>query len=135
MSVYYSDSCTDYADNILVVEWSQQVWEGHLKKHPQLIDMKNASSMIHSAVGDPSVVMEGTLPGGGSELIVIYYREVRSHQIFVTYIKVVSGVDGNRRYIKTVFEERAPADLVIQEKKYPKDFKEIWRTSNKITIL
>lgn len=131
MPAFYTDSFTDYNGRHLMVEWSEPVWTGHLKKHPELKNQENASVLVRSAVEDPSVVMEGTRPGS-SELTVVYYREVGRHQHFVTYIKVVSGIRGSRRYIKTVFEETAPLDLVIQEKKYPKEFKETWRGNTNI---
>jgi hypothetical protein len=131
MSAYYSDSFTDYADRILSVRWSEEVWVGHLQKHPQLRDTANASLMIRSTVEEPSVVLEGTRPGD-SEFTVVYYREVSRHQHFATCIKVVCGVNGKRRYVKTVFEETAPFDLVIQEKRYPQDFKEICRNQTNI---
>ncbi len=131
MSAYYSDSFTDYADSGLSVSWSEEVWIAHLRKHPQLRDTINASFMIRSTVKEPSVVLEGTKPGD-SEFTMVYYREIGYHQHFARYIKVVCGVDGKRRYVKTVFEETAPFDLVIQEKKYPQDFKEICRNQTNI---
>lgn len=131
MTNYYLNSFVDFRDRKISVDWSEKVWLGHLKKHPQLIDHKNCSNMIESTVKSPNVIMEGSRPGN-SEAITVYYRELHRHQHFITYIKVVCCLHSNNLYVKTIYEETAPMDLVIQEKKYPNNFKEIWRTETNI---
>lgn len=123
MSIYYSDTFVDYRGREIKVEWSEKLWLGHLNKH-LLIDPKNCSNMIESTVKDPHVLIEGSRPGD-KESAAIYYQELREYQNFITYIKVVCGIR-NGMYVKTVYQEAAPADLVIQEKKYPSDFKITW---------
>ena len=131
MPTYYSSSFVDHLGRKIVVEWTEKLWSGHLRKHPQLIDQEHCSDMLELALKDPHVVVEGCKPGN-SERTTVYYHELRRHQHFITYIKAVCGIAGNRMYVKTVFEETAPADLVIQEKRYPENFKETWRIQTNI---
>jgi hypothetical protein len=126
----YSASFVDYQKRIIKVDWSEKVWLDHLKKH-QLIDPQYCSNMIDSTVKNPHIVLEGSRPGD-KEATAIYYREEREYQNFITYTKVVCGIVRNKLYVKTVYIETAPADLVIQEKKYPNNFKETWRTKTHI---
>lgn len=129
MSSYYSEKFVDYLGRQIIIEWSEKTWTHHLKKH-LLVDRKNCSSMIESTVKNPHIVMEGARPGD-SESTAIYYQELREHQNFITYAKVVCGIRKDL-YVKTVYIEKAPADLVVQERKYPDNFKEIWRTKTNI---
>jgi hypothetical protein len=131
MSNHLTAEFVDYRGQKIKMDWSENVWRGHLKKHPQLIDRKNCSDMIESTVKKPHVVMEGSRPGN-SETNAIYYQELRRYQHFITYSKVVCCIRNKNLYVKTVYEETAPLDLVIQEKKYPQNFKEIWRTETNI---
>src|SRR3989344_7730990 len=128
MAAFYSDSFQDYGGRLVQVAWSEETWLYHLGKHPELKDFVHASVLIAEAVAGPSVVLDGAQPGIGQPTRV-YYREIRRHQHFLWYVKVVCGTDREPSYVKTVFEESKPAYLVIQEKKYP-EFKEIWRADN-----
>jgi hypothetical protein len=125
----YRDSFTDYAERIVEVEWTEELWDKHLNKHSELVDHKTASLLIKNAVEDPSIVMEGVRPGG-KEQTTIYYKELKLHQHFVTFTKVVCLTLGKLR-VKTVFNETSPMGNVVRERGYP-SFKEIWRTKTNI---
>ena len=123
---YYRDNFTDYKNARIVVDWTQKLWNNHVRKHPEIKDLSHTSTLIRDALSKPSLVVEGQKPGDG-ELIVCYYKEHKRHGNDVYYTKVVIGCNKKRLYVKTVFARWTRYDIAVQEKKY--NFKEIFRDS------
>jgi len=126
MMEYYEDTFTDYDNKKVIVCWTERLWNKHLRKH-QLKDFRHTSFLISEALLKPSLVLRGMKPDQKRELIQCYYQEHKRHQSDVYFTKIVTGCDRSPFYVKTAFVQWMFCDLVVQEKRYPEDFKEIWR--------
>lgn len=124
--IYYSDSFTDYEGGAVVVGWTQEVWESHLNKHPEITSREQTSNLIRKALSSPSLVMDGKRDGDGEVRTRCYYKEHKRDRSYVYFTKVVVGCDRSLFYVKTVFVQWLFSDIVVQEKRY-NNFKEIWR--------
>ena len=123
---YYRDSFKDYERRKIDVHWTEEVWEEHLRKHPELIDREHTSILIREVITEPDIVMEGKRD---DEVTLCYYKQISWHQGFIKYIKVVIGCERTHYYVKSIFQREALIEFAIQEKKY-NQFKEIWRSQN-----
>lgn len=127
---YYSDKFSDYQKEVILVNWSKETWEYHLNKH-QLQNFRHASEMIKEVLLCPSIVMHGSRTvDGKNEETFCYYKEHRKINDFIDYTKVVVGCGAENKYVKSVFRKTAVHYLVVQERKYPDDFNEIWKSPN-----
>ena len=120
----YQDDFCDYDKRKIRVDWSNKLWDKHLRKHPELSNQKNTSKLILESISKPSIVLTGKRPGDG-ETLICYYKECKRCKSDVYYIKTVAGCNNNPHYIKTVFMSWSLYALAIQERKY--NFKEIFR--------
>lgn len=127
--LYYLDDFFDYESKKICIKWTKRLWEIHLKKHPELINIKNTSKLIRVAVLKPSLVMVGINPDKRGEVLHCYYQELKRHQQFITFTKVVVGCQKENYYVKSVMQKSALNYLVVKEKKYP-NFEEIWKNQN-----
>ena len=124
--IYYSDSFTDYEGEAVAVSWTQEVWESHLNKHPEITSPEWASNLIKETLSSPSLVMDGKRDGDGEVRTRCYCKEHKRDGSYLYFTKVVTGCDRSPFYIKTVFVQWLFHGIVVQEKKY-NNFKEVWR--------
>lgn len=117
-----------WGDNIELL-WNEDKWEYHLRRHPQLQTPSNLNKLIEAAILEPSIVMEGIEHEGtkNEEKKRHYYKEHGRDQNYIFYTKVTVGCGKSSWYVKSVFQQGALHFLVVQENKYPKIYKQIWK--------